>query len=96
MRVKVMRKFRDKYTGEVYKKGDVLTITEARYNELKIKGQYVFEFTEKETEEPSDGFDAMTVRELREYADKTYKVQFASGTKKSEIIEILRRTERGK
>ena len=43
-----------------------------------------------------DGFDVMSVRELKEYADKTYKLTFKSGTKKAEIIETLRRMEHGK
>lgn len=43
-----------------------------------------------------DGFDAMSVRELKEYADKAYKLTFKGGTKKAEIIETLRRMERNK
>lgn len=43
-----------------------------------------------------DGFDIMSVRELKEYADVTYKLTFKAGTKKAEIIETLRRMENGK
>lgn len=43
-----------------------------------------------------DGFDIMSVRELKEYADATYKMTFKAGTKKAEIIETLRRMEHGR
>ena len=43
-----------------------------------------------------DGFDIMSVRELKEYADVTYKMTFKAGTKKAEIIETLRRMEHGR
>lgn len=118
MKVKVIRKFRDKYTGEVYQRGQVLEINEARYREIMLKGNFVFKIADDaqsvssgatnilssdEAETPSeasvtpdDGFELMTVRELKEYADKTYKMTFANGTKKAEIIEALRRMEHGK
>lgn len=116
--VKVTRRFRDKYTGEWYNKGDLLTISEGRYNEIKAVGQLVYKIagngpvtvaddatknstaSTKERKEaakaaPSDGFDRMSIRELKEYADKTYKLAFGTGVKKAEIIDILRRTEQG-
>lgn len=117
MKVKVMRKFRDKYTNEIYQRGQVLEITEARHREIMLKGKFVFRLSEdaqnaasdntntlssNDTEtlsgdpaKPDDGFEAMSVRELKEYADKTYKLTFKAGTKKAEIIEALRRMEQG-
>lgn len=118
MKVKVTRKFRDKYTGELHKKGDFLEITEERYNEIMSVGAFLYEITQKDAEKPlgrsmientgkdkgtptndsatsGDGFDIMSVRELKEYADVTYKLTFGRGTKKAEIIETLRRMERG-
>lgn len=116
MLVKVIRKFKDKYTGEHYKKGDVLDITEERYKEIKSVGDfvYLYQIVEKPaetqesdtvtnpsddeqnvTETPSDGFEDMSVKELKEYADKAYKLTFKNGTKKAEIIETLRRMEQG-
>lgn len=41
-----------------------------------------------------DGFDMMSVRELREYADATYKMTFKGGMKKADIIAALRRMEK--
>lgn len=118
MKVKVTRKFRDKYTGEIHKKGDFLEITEERYNEIMSVGNLVYKITQKDSEKPlgrsmientkkdaetptndsgasGDGFDVMSVRELKEYADVTHKLTFKAGTKKAEIIETLRRMERG-
>lgn len=118
MKVKVTRKFRDKYTGELYKKGDLLEVTEERYAEIMSVGNFVYKIAQNddesvsgddaktlsseaaetltnESEPPSDGFDIMSVRELKEYADATYKLTFGRGTKKAEIIETLRRMERG-
>ena len=118
MKVKVTRKFRDKYTGELHKKGDLLEITEERYNEIMSVGSFVYKFAQDDVESvssddvnilsseaaetstndygtPDDGLGAMSVRELKEYADKTYKLTFKGGMKKAEIIETLRRMERG-
>ena len=118
MKVKVTRKFRDKYTGELHKKGDLLEITEERYNEIMSVGSFVYKIAQDDAESvssdeanilsseaaetptndyaaPDDGLDAMSVRELKEYADKTYKLTFKGGMKKAEIIETLRRMERG-
>lgn len=119
MKVKVTHKFRDKYTGERYKKGAVLEITEERYAEIMSVGDLVFPIAQNDVQntssgsvnilsseaketptddsaKPSDGFDIMSVRELKEYADVTHKLTFKAGTKKAEIIETLRRMENGK
>ena len=37
MKVKVLKKFRDKHTGEYYKEGKILLITEARFKEITEK-----------------------------------------------------------
>lgn len=117
MKVKVLHKFTDKYTGKQYHRGDVLDITEERYHEIMSVGSLVYEIArndalnvshesantlpndEAETPKndsatPDDGFELMTVRQLKEYADKAYKLTFGTGTKKAEIIEELRRMER--
>ena len=127
MKVKVIRKFRDKYTGKSHRRGEVLEISQARYQEISKVGDFVQPIAEEaqndasaapepdtvnvssdetETAEtpadassdatevvPTDGFDEMSIRELKEYADKAYKLTFRSGAKKSEIIEVLRRRE---
>lgn len=119
MKVKVTHMFRDKYTRELYRKGDVLDITEDRYAEILSVGNFVFPIAQDDAKsvstddmntlsnddeetptndsaKPSDGFDIMSVRELKEYADIAHKLTFKAGTKKAEIIETLRRMEHGK
>lgn len=119
MKVKVTRKFRDKYTKEEYKKGVVLDITEERYAEILTVGKLVFPIAQDDAEsvnvddvntlsndaeetptndsqQPNDGFDIMSVRELKEYADTVHKLTFKAGTKRAEIVETLRRMENGK
>lgn len=119
MKVKVTRKFTDKYTKELYNKGDVLDITEERYAEILSVGNLVFPIAQDNAEsvtasnvntlsnyaaetptndsaKPSDGFDIMSVRELKEYADVAHKLTFKAGTKRAEIIDTLRRMENGK
>lgn len=114
MKVKVIRGFRDKYTGERYKRGRVLDITEERYTEIMQVGKLVFrigagaaedadvnilsndgaESPRNDSGASGDAFDAMSVRELREYADATYKTTFKGGMKKADIIAELRRLEK--
>lgn len=118
MKVKVLHKFTDKYTGEHYRRGDVLDITEERYREIMSVANLVYmidsgdalsvssndantlsneseETPRNDSAESNDGFDIMSVRELREYADKAYKLTFGRGVKKAEMIETLRKMEQG-
>lgn len=90
MKVKVTHKFKDRHTGQLHAKGDVLELTDERYQEIAGAGNFVQIIPDDAT---SDGFDEMSIRELKEYADQTYKLTFKGGMKKSEIIEILRRRE---
>ena len=90
MKVKVTHKFKDKHTGKLHTKGDVLEISDERYAEIMSAGNFVQIVPEDVS---SDGFDEMSIRELKEYADKAYKLTFKGGMKKSEIIEVLRRRE---
>ena len=90
MKVKVTHKFKDKYTEITHMKGEVLEISEERYQEISSVGDFVQIVPEAAT---SDAFDEMSIRELKEYADKAYKLAFKNGMKKSEIIEELRRRE---
>ena len=119
MKVKVLHKFTDKYTGEQYRRGDVLDITAERYNEIMRVGLLVYKIEQDnaqsvpvesvntlsndEAETPrndsapsGDGFDIMSMRELREYANVAHKLTFGRGTKKAEMIAELRRLEHGK
>ena len=51
MKAKVLKKFKDKYTGEVYKEGDVITVTKKRFAEILKTAPLVEEIkTEQEAE----------------------------------------------
>ena len=41
MKVKVLTKFKDKYTGETYKVDDEITISKERFEEILIVGHFV-------------------------------------------------------
>ena len=41
MKVKTVKKFRDKHTGEIYNVGDTFECTEERYNEILETGTFV-------------------------------------------------------
>lgn len=105
MRVKVTHKFKDRHTGITHFKGEVLEISDERYQEITGVGNFVVRIADNEQnddanenesseETHTDAFDEMSVRELREYADKAYKMTFKVGMKKAEIIEQLRRREK--
>lgn len=50
MKVVVLRKFLDKYTGEIHKPDDVLEITEERFEEILKVGKLVEKVSEEKTE----------------------------------------------
>lgn len=43
MKVKVLIKFKDKHTKEIYSPGEILTINKKRYEEILKKGKLVEE-----------------------------------------------------
>lgn len=54
MKVKVLKKFRDKYTKRIHKVNDVLEVTEERYKEILQKGKLVEPVAEKTEEVPTE------------------------------------------
>lgn len=46
MKVKVLKEFKDKYTGKIHKAGEVMMVTADRYNEIRKKGELVEEIKE--------------------------------------------------
>lgn len=51
MKAKVIIPFNDKYTGKEHKKGDVIEVTAARFNEICRKGRHVEAFDETTAKE---------------------------------------------
>ncbi len=47
MEVRVLEKFRDKHTGEIYKVGDVLKVTKKRLAEIESVSKDLVEVIEK-------------------------------------------------
>jgi hypothetical protein len=73
MKVEVLQKFRDIHTGEMHYAGDVMDITEERFQEIcgKNKGlvKEIPEVQEEETEEiQEDQLDKLKLEELRTLA----------------------------
>ena len=95
MKVIVTHKFKDRHTGNTHYNGEVLEISDERYAEITGVGNFVMQIFDVEDDEAesADAFDEMSIRELKEYAEKAYKLTFKGSMKKSEIIEELRRRE---
>lgn len=51
MKVKVLKKFRDKHTGEIYKRGEIITVSKKRFAEILTVAPLVEEVKES-TDEP--------------------------------------------
>lgn len=95
MKAKVTKMYRDKNDGIIRNVGEIVELTDERYAEISAHGKYVFPIEDAPAadDKPLDGFENMTIRELKEYADITYKLTFKNGTKRAEIIEHLRGME---
>jgi len=69
VKVKALQVFEDLYTGTVYKPGDVLEITKARYDEFKknlsIYGGEFLELVDEETA-PVETIETETKEEVKE------------------------------
>lgn len=51
MKAKVLKRFKDKYTGEIHEAGDIITVTKKRFKEILEVDVLVEEVTEETTEE---------------------------------------------
>ena len=98
MKVKAIRRFRDKYTKELYKKGQILEVSNERYEEINSTAHGVLveaieqdggwkDYAEKYplTEE---WLSSMTKMELVEYA-KSKGVELNTRMTKAEMIKEL-------
>jgi hypothetical protein len=83
LRVKILRKFRDKYTKEVYEKGDIIEVTNERYEEINSTAHGILV-------EKLDEIDlgSMTKKELIEYA-KNKGIELDMRMTKAEILKEL-------
>ena len=51
MKAKVLKRFKDKYSGEIHEAGDIITVTKKRFKEILEVDVLVEEVTEETTEE---------------------------------------------
>ncbi len=83
MKVKVLRKFRDKYTKEIYETGQIIDITHERYEEINSTAHGILV---KKVEEIN--FESMSKKELVEYA-KNKGIELNIKMTKEEMIKEL-------
>ena len=84
MKVKVLRKFRDKYTKQVYDKGQIIEVTNERYEEINSTTHGIL----VKAIEDEINFENMTKKELLEYA-KSKGMELDSKLTKKELIKEL-------
>lgn len=82
MQVTVLVRFRDKYTGQVYKAGGILELEESRVNEILEKGKFISPI---ENEETDLEITKWTVPQLKEFA-RLNNIDLEGATKKADII----------
>lgn len=51
MKAKVLKRFKDKHSGEIHEPGDIITVTKKRFKEILEVDVLVEEVTEETTEE---------------------------------------------
>ena len=83
MKVKVLRKFRDKYTKQVYDKGQIIEVTNERYEEINSTTHGIL------VEPITVDLENMTKAELLEYANAKGIEGLNNRMTKAEIIAAL-------
>ena len=70
MKVRVLRKFKDKHTGKMHMAGETITVTKERFEEILTVDKLVEEVTEEATE---DVTEEVTEEEPKKTARKATK-----------------------
>ena len=83
MRVKVLKRFKDKYTKKIYEIGEIIEVTNERYEEINSTAHGILV---KKVEEIN--FESMTKKELVEYA-KNKGIELNMKKTKEEMIKEL-------
>lgn len=94
----MLRQFKDKHTKVLHKKGDIIEISNERYEEINSTSHGVLVKEIKEDGAPSDYLDKyevtedyyneLTKKELRDIAEEK-GIKFSSKTTKKEMIKEL-------
>lgn len=94
---KVLQKFRDTHTKEVYEKNDVIEMTDERANKAienlkKYKGEFLERIADEPNEEVTEveSIDAedMTVPQLKEVLDQL-EIKYKTNAKREELLALL-------
>lgn len=84
MKVRVLKRFKDKYTKEIYKVGQIIDITHERYEEMNSTAYGVLVKAIEENKNLED----MTKKEIIEYAESK-GIELNPRMTKAEMIKEL-------
>ncbi len=104
MKVKVKQRFRDKYTGDILFAGEILVVSEERYNEIKAKNKNLVEIMEEkeeleetsetvESEEETAGKENLESAETPDDQEETLDELSRVALKKMKVDELRKKAE---
>lgn len=104
MKVKVKQRFRDKYTGDILFAGEILVVSEERYNEIKAKNKNLVEIMEEkeeleeisetvESEEETAGKENLESAETPDDQEETLDELSRVALEKMKVDELRKKAE---
>lgn len=104
MKVKVKQRFRDKYTGDILFAGEILVVSEERYNEIKAKDKNLVEIMEEkeeleetsetvESEEETAGKENLESAETPDDQEETLDELSRVALEKMKVDELRKKAE---
>lgn len=104
MKVKVKQRFRDKYTGDILFAGEILAVSEERYNEIKAKNKNLVEIMEEkeeleetsetvESEEKTAGKENLESAETPDDQEETLDELSRVALEKMKVDELRKKAE---
>lgn len=104
MKVKVKQRFRDKYTGDILFAGEILVVSEERYNEIKVKNKNLVEIMEEkeeleetsetvESEEETAGKENLESAETPDDQEETLDELSRVALEKMKVDELRKKAE---
>lgn len=104
MKVKVKQRFRDKYTGDILFAGEILVVSEERYNEIKAKNKNLVEIMEEkeeleetsetvESEEETAGKENLESAETPDDQEETLDELSRAALEKMKVDELRKKAE---
>ena len=104
MKVKVKQRFRDKYTGDILFAGEILVVSEERYNEIKAKNKNLVEIMEEkeeleetsetvESEEETAGKENLESAETPDGQEETLDELSRVALEKMKVDELRKKAE---